>query len=66
MLPRREVPTVYWQAIVAHISVILQQGVDVALADSTVAGPTARRDNVTYWQAKANTPLSVTSLLNVP
>ena len=30
MSPRREVPTVYWQAIVAHNLVVLQQGEDVA------------------------------------
>ena len=34
------------------------------LCDSTVAGPTARRDNV--LASNANTPLSVTPLLNVP
>ena len=34
------------------------------LCDSTVAGPTA--GETMYWQANANTPLSVTLLLNVP
>ena len=34
------------------------------LCDSTVAGLTARRNNA--LQANANTPLSVTPLLNVP
>ena len=32
MSPRREVPTVYWQAIVARNLVFLQQGEDVAFA----------------------------------
>ena len=31
MSARREVPTVYWQAIVAHNLVVLQQGEDVAV-----------------------------------
>ena len=30
MSPRREVPTLYWQAIVTHDLVVLQQGEDVA------------------------------------
>ena len=30
MSPRREVPTVYWQAIVARNLVVLQQGEDAA------------------------------------
>ena len=46
MSPQREVPTVHWQAIVAHYLVVLREGEDVALCDSTVAGPTPRRDNV--------------------
>ena len=46
MSPRREVPTMYWQAIAARNLVVLQQEEDVALCDSTVAGPTARSDNV--------------------
>ena len=46
MSPRREMPTVHWQAIVAPNLVVLQQGDDVVLCDSTAAGPTTRRDNV--------------------
>ena len=42
----------YWQAVVVHNLVVLQQGEDVAFvylcdsSHSTVAGPTALRDNV--------------------
>ena len=67
MSPRREVPTVHWQAIVAHNLVVLQQGEDVAFvrqyscwSDSTVAGLTARRDNVLsscQWASLFASPL---------
>ena len=50
MLPRREVPTACWQAIVAHTLVVLQQGEDVTwmshLCDSSVAGLTVRRQRI--------------------
>ena len=46
---RHEVPTVYWRAIVANNLVYLKLFKEERmshLCDSTVAGPTARRDNV--------------------
>ena len=41
------IPEVYWQAMVAQNLVVLQEKERMShLYDSTVAGPTARRDNV--------------------
>ena len=63
MSPRREVPTVYWQAIVAHNLVVRIKKERMShLCDSTVAGPTARRDNV--LTSKCEYPPSITPLLN--
>ena len=43
---RREVPTVHWLAIVAHNLVVFNKERMSHLCDRTVAGPTARRNNV--------------------
>ena len=63
---RRKVPTEYWQAIVAHNLVVLQQGGDVIfLCDNLVAGLTARRDNVLASRCE-HSPFHYPPLLNVP
>ena len=46
MSPRREVPTVYWQAIVAHNLVVLQQGEDVAFVWQYGCRSDRGKDNV--------------------
>ena len=61
----------YWQAIVAPILVVLQQGEDVAfdddLCDGAVASPTARRDNVLESKCEAPiVPFPLPPFLNVP
>ena len=65
MSSQREVPTLYWQAIVAHYLVVLQQGGMSHLFDSIVAGPTARRANVLASKCEY-TPFRYTPLVNVP
>ena len=59
MSPLPEVPTVYWQAIVRTIWSSLNKERMSHLCGSDHA-------ETMYWQANANTPLSVTPLLNVP
>ena len=63
MSPRRKVPTVYWQAIVAHFGrASTRKGCRICV---TVRLPVRPRGQTKCWQASANTPLSVTlRLLN--
>ena len=65
MSPRREVPTMYWQAIAAHNLVVLQQGEDVAFVWQ-YGCRSDRAERQCTGKQNANTPLFATPLLNVP
>ena len=65
MSPRREVPTVYWQAIVAHTLVVPSTRKECRIC-VTVRLPVRPRGETMYWQANVNTPLPLPPLLNVP
>ena len=56
MPPRRDAPTLDWQAIVTHNLVVLQQGMGCRIC-VTVRLPVLQCGGTMYWQADANTPL---------
>ena len=54
------------ETVVVHNLVVLQISGDVAFVCVTVQLPVRPRGETTHWPAKANTPLSLTPLLNPP
>ena len=59
--PRRDVPTLYWQAIVTSNLVVFYQAMEWRIC-VTVPLPVRRCGEKMHWQANVNTPLCVSLL----